>query len=141
MPPAATMQMAPMIDIVFLLLIFFIVTWDSKANEKEIEISLPAADEGQDPRRNIGEIIVNIRADGTIVLNKQEITAEQLTAKLATIVANYNADQAVILRGDKETSYDDIVRVLDACKKAKIWNVAFITKPNEELRTAPATGP
>ena len=134
------MQMAPMIDIVFLLLIFFIVTWDSKANEREIEISLPAADEGKDPRRLIGEIIVNIKADGTIVLNGQPMTAEQLTAKLATIVANFNADQAVILRGDKLTAYDDIVRVLDACKKAKIWNVAFITKPNEELG-APPSGP
>ena len=138
MPPAATVQMAPMIDIVFLLLIFFIVTWDSQAREKDIDVSVPAADEGKDRQRVIGEIIVNIRADWVIVLDRQEISTEQLFGKLATIVSNFNADQAVILRGDEKTPYDDIIRVLDTCQRAGIWNIAFATKPGE---TVPAPVP
>ena len=140
MPPAATMQMAPMIDIVFLLLIFFIVTWDSQAREKDIDVSVPAADEGKERERVIGEIIVNIRADGTIVLDRQEITEAQLFSKLATIVANYNADQAVILRGDEKTAYNDVIGVLDTCQKAGIWNIAFATRSKEDVPAPGAPG-
>ena len=69
--------------------------------------------------------------DGAIVLNSVEITEEQLLNKLKTIAEIYK-DQAVILRGDREAAYDDIIRVLDVCQKAKIWNVAFATNRPEE---------
>jgi biopolymer transport protein ExbD len=121
------MQMAPMIDIVFLLLIFFIVTWNYARFETELNISVPAAEEGQDPQRSIGEIIVNVREDGVIVVLSQELTEEQLLGRLSELAAVYR-DQAVILRGDSKTSYEDIVKVLDICQKAGIWNVAFATR-------------
>jgi len=121
------MQMAPMIDIVFLLLIFFIVTWNYARFETELNISVPAAEEGQDPQRSIGEIIVNVREDGVIVVLSQELTEDQLLGRLSELAAVYR-DQAVILRGDSKTSYEDIVKVLDICQKAGIWNVAFATR-------------
>ncbi len=58
-------QLAPMIDIVFLLLIFFIVLWNYARFETELDISVPAASDGAQPERTIGEIVVNVRKDGT----------------------------------------------------------------------------
>ncbi len=129
--PKAEMQMAPMIDVVFLLLIFFIVTWNYARFETELDVSVPVAEEGADPQRTVGEIIVNVRQDGAIVLNSVVISEEQLLEKLQTIAEIYK-DQAVILRGDREAAYDHIIRVLDVCQKAKIWNVAFATNRPEE---------
>ena len=129
--PKAEMQMAPMIDVVFLLLIFFIVTWNYARFETELDVSVPVAEEGADPQRTVGEIIVNVRKDGKIVLNNVEITEGDLLKKLKTIAEIYK-DQAVILRGDREAAYDHIIRILDLCQKAKIWNVAFATNRPEE---------
>jgi biopolymer transport protein ExbD len=128
--PEASFQLAPMIDIVFLLLIFFIVTWSYARFETELDISVPAAEEGQDPKRTVGEIIVNVREDGTIVLNAITITEEELLGKLQRIAAVHK-DQAVILRGDSEATYNHIIKVLDICQKAGIWNVAFATSRPE----------
>ena len=128
--PEASFQLAPMIDIVFLLLIFFIVTWSYARFETELDISVPAAEEGKDPKRTVGEIIVNVRDDGTIVLNALTITEEELLGKLQRIAAVHK-DQAVILRGDSEATYNHIIKVLDICQKAGIWNVAFATSRPE----------
>ena len=126
-PMAPTeMQFAPMIDIVFLLLIFFIVTWSYARFETEIDISVPAAGEGKAPKRSVGEIIVNVKKDGTIFVEGSQNTEDQLLTTLAQITSDF-PDQAVILRGDKETAFDHIVAVLNVCQKAGIWNVAFST--------------
>lgn len=120
------MQFAPMIDIVFLLLIFFIVTWSYARFETEIDISVPAASEGKAPKRSIGEIIVNVKKDGGIFVEGKVNSEEELLATLSQVSRDYK-DQAVILRGDKETPFDDIFSVLNVCQRAGIWNVAFAT--------------
>ena len=120
------MQFAPMIDIVFLLLIFFIVTWSYARFETEIDISVPAAAEGKSPKRTVGEIIVNVKKDGAIFVEGKANSEEELMATLSQVAREYK-DQAVILRGDKETAFDHIVSVLNVCQKAGIWNVAFAT--------------
>ncbi len=124
------MQLAPMIDIVFLLLIFFLVTWSYARFETELDISVPAAAEGQQPERTVGEIVVNVHKDGRIVVEGREKTDDELLGMLSDIARAYK-DQAVILRGDKLTAFDHIVRVLNVCQKAGIWNVAFATAPPE----------
>ncbi len=123
---SAELELAPMIDVVFLLLIFFIVTWKSARFERDISVSTPAAENAENTDRQVGEIIVNVRADGTIVLNGAEITSQTLSEKLQSISESF-PDQAVILRGDQETPYQAIITVLDNIKKAGIWNVAFAT--------------
>ncbi|MCG8598728.1 MAG: biopolymer transporter ExbD [Verrucomicrobiales bacterium] len=122
----AELELAPMVDVVFLLLIFFIVTWQFARFERDMDISVPAAEETTDEPRNVGEIIVNVRADGTIVLNGQEVSEPELLAKLQAISEAY-PDQAVILRGSSEANFQAIINVLDEIKKAGIWNVAFAT--------------
>lgn len=122
----AELELAPMIDVVFLLLIFFIVTWQFARFERDMDISVPAAEETTDEPRNVGEIIVNVRTDGSIVLNGLEVSEDELLAKLKSISQAY-PDQAVILRGSSEANFQAIINVLDEIKKAGIWNVAFAT--------------
>ena len=126
----AELELAPMIDVVFLLLIFFIVTWQFARFERDMDISVPAAEEAEQQDRQQGEIIVNVREDGGIILNGNEVSEEELLAKLNAISDAY-PDQAVILRGASDASFQGIINVLDQIKKAGIWNVAFATTKPE----------
>lgn len=121
---------APMVDVVFLLLIFFLVTWNFARYETELDVKVPTAREGKETRRSVGEVILNVKRDGTIVLNRREMTPEALRGALARIASLY-PDQAVVLRGDQEVDYRSIVDVLDICRSANIWNVAFATSKPE----------
>jgi biopolymer transport protein ExbD len=123
----AGMQLAPMIDIVFLLLIFFIVTWQFSRSETEMKISVPSSQEGADPKRVLGEIIVNVRVTGEVVVEGQVMTQAKLKEKLAAI-ARQHKNQPIRLRGDADASYQTIVEVIDTCQKAGIWNISFATQ-------------
>lgn len=125
------MQLAPLVDVLFLLVIFFAVTSHYAKNEQVMDISVPAAEEGEDKEsRNVGEIIINIKTAGEIVVNGQQLTEAELLVKLKNIAAIYK-DQAVILRGDEVVDYKFVIRVLDTCQKAGIWNIAFATRKPE----------
>ena len=126
-PEPANMQLAPMIDIVFLLLIFFIVTWQYTRAETELSVSVPTAQEGADPQRQIGEIVINILADSTIRVEGTTVDLEQLLEKLAKIAKEYE-NQPVRIRGDGGVPYQRIVEVIDTCQKAGIWNISFATQ-------------
>lgn len=125
------MQLAPLVDVLLLLVIFFAVSYKFGQDEQLMDISVPAADEGKErAKTSVGEIVINVKADGTMVINGQDNTHDELLAKLKSIASIYK-DQAVIIRGDTKTDYDFIVQVLDTCQKAGIWNVAFATKRPE----------
>jgi biopolymer transport protein ExbD len=126
-PEPANMQLAPMIDIVFLLLIFFIVTWQFTKSETELSVSVPTAQEGADPQRQLGEIVINILSDGTIKVEGGKVDLAQLHEKLASIAAQYK-NQPVRIRGDGGVAYQRIVEVIDTCQKAGIWNISFATQ-------------
>ena len=126
-------QLAPMIDVVFLLLIFFIVLWNYARFETEIDISVPAASAGENPERTIGEIDVNVKKEGGIIIEGIERTELETLEMFKSIVAAY-PDQALILRGDKEASFDHIVKVLNLCKEANIWNISFATSQPENTK-------
>jgi biopolymer transport protein ExbD len=131
-PEPAGMQLAPMIDIVFLLLIFFIVTWQFSRSETELNVSVPTAEEGSELNRPKGEIIINILADNTIRVEGLTVDLPQLHDKLAAIARQFE-NQPVRIRGDGQVAYQRIVEVIDTCQKAGIWNISFATQ-----RPAPA---
>ena len=82
-------QLAPMIDVVFLLLIFFIVLWNYARFETEIDISVPAASAGENPERTIGEIVVNVKKEGGIIIEGIERTELETLEMFKSIVAAY----------------------------------------------------
>lgn len=121
------MQLAPMIDIVFLLLIFFIVTWQFTRSETELDVSVPTAQEGADPERQRGEIVINILGDGAIRIEGTSVDLSQLLEKLSSIASQFE-NQPVRIRGDGGVEYQRIVEVIDTCQKAGIWNISFATQ-------------
>ena len=123
-------QIAPLVDIFLVLLIFFIVTWTLAKNETELDVKVPTAKEGKDSNRMAGEVILNVKADGTVILNRQRLSPEALQNTLQRISKLY-PDQAVVLRGDEKVDYRHVVDVLDICRKVNIWNVAFATSRPE----------
>ena len=129
-PERIIFQIAPMVDILLFLLVFFIMTWNFSRNEAEIEVKVPAAREGKENRRPVGEVILNVRRDGSVVMNRKEISSEELLQSLTRIAQLY-PDQAVVLRGDQNADYRHVVDVLDICRAANIWNVAFATSKPE----------
>lgn len=121
------MQLAPMIDILLLLLSYFIISFQFSRSETELNVSVPNAQEGADPERQRGEIVINILADGAIRVEGGTVDLAQLLEKLASIAAQYE-NQPVRIRGDGAVSYQRIVEVIDTCQKAGIWNISFATQ-------------
>lgn len=115
-----------MVDVLLVLLVFFIVTWNFALSENELDVKVPAASQAKETQQYVGQVVVNVKADGGIVFNRQPLSSAQLLEKLKTLSGLF-PDQAVILRGDREVNYKYIVEVLDICRAANIWNVAFAT--------------
>lgn len=122
--------MAPMIDIIFLLLIFFISTSIYARLENEISITVPSAEAAEPSRRLPNEIIINLTREGEIVINQQRLTLEQLEHRLSRIAEN-TPGLSVIIRGDKNAVFGLAIDVLDACSKVGIWNVSFAATPEQ----------
>lgn len=120
-------HMAPLIDIVFLTLVFFMTISIFNQQETEINISVPQAQESKDAARSPGEIIINIDTDGKYVVNQKELSQEALE-KMLVRVSTLFPDQSIIIRADENTIHRYTINALDACAKAGIWNISFATK-------------
>jgi biopolymer transport protein ExbD len=129
-------QLAPMIDVVFLLLIFFMVTMIFAQWETKIGIEVPTADSSVMQTRRPGEIIVNLDKEGHIFINNVELSPDRLEALLSNIAHTF-AGNPVIIRADRETNHESVMLVLDVCRKVDIWNVSFATLPEKEDAPAP----
>jgi biopolymer transport protein ExbD len=129
-PAMVAFQIAPMVDILLVLLCFFIITWSMARKENDLEVRVPAAQEGKESNAVINQVILNVRQDGTIIWDRKQVERSALLERLKDLASLY-PDYAIILRGDVKTEYERIVEVLDICRQAGIWNVSFATaKPN-----------
>lgn len=126
-------QIAPMIDIVFLLLCFFVASAVYSQWEYDVDIVLPTAQSGSVPDRLPGEIIINIARDGSVSVNQEPLNAEGLAQKLARLV-EWFPGQPVVVRADKRTEYDHVMRVVDQCRQSDIWNISFATMGDESAQ-------
>lgn len=127
-------QMTSMMDIIFLMLFFFITTSIFSQWEYEVTISLPSAKSGKVPDRLPGEIIINIAKDGRVSVNQQDLTLEALKGRLDRL-ARYFPGQPVVLRADKETRYEALIKVVDTCRMADIWNFSMATSEDKSGAT------
>jgi biopolymer transport protein ExbD len=122
---------APMVDILLVILVFFIVTWNFALSENELDVRVPTAAKANEAQPYVGQVVINISADGTVIVNRQPKSPQELLELLKRLSQLY-PDQAVIVRGDQRVDYKHIVEVLDICRQADIWNVAFATgKPDQ----------
>ena len=125
-PQHPGIQLAPLVDVLLLLLIFFLMTWNAARNENELDVKVPKASSAKEKMAPIGDVIVNVKADGNVVVNRRTLSASELTELLKGLV-QLNSDQAVVIRGDEAGAYKNIINVLNICSEAGVTNVAFAT--------------
>jgi biopolymer transport protein ExbD len=129
LPTPLGFQIAPMVDVLLVLLCFFILTWNFARKEMELDVKVPTAENGGEATLDVNQTVLNLKADGSLVMNTKPINYDELFEKMAAL-SKINKDYAIILRGDENVPYKYVARVLDVCRGAGIWNVAFpVTKP------------
>ena len=124
---APALALTSMLDVIFLLLCFFVTVSVFSQWESEISIKLPNASTGEQPERLPGEIIVNLSKDGTIRVNGTSLTLDDLQTRLAKI-SKFYPGQPVIIRADRDTKYESLVAVIDSCRAADVWNFSLATE-------------
>lgn len=127
---APVLALTSMLDVIFLLLCFFVTVSVFSQWESEISIKLPNAKTAEAPERLPGEIIVNLAKDGGISVNSVKLSLEELGARLAK-VAKFYPGQPVIIRADKEVRYETLVQLIDTCRASDIWNFSLATEGGE----------
>jgi biopolymer transport protein ExbD len=120
----ARIEMIPLIDVVFLLLIFFIYTMLSMTIHKEIPVLLPKANTGLMDKEEY--LAVSITRDHKIFLNEEETPLGDLLRRL-TELSKGNPNQRVFIRGDRRIPYEVVVRVLDTVRAAGLRKVSLET--------------
>lgn len=123
-------QIAPMIDIVFLLLVFFIVSYSMSEMERELNITLPETTKAEEATSRINDIVINITADGQVIVNKRKLEIDALYERLKKL-SDFGAPPSVIIRADKECRHKHIIRVMDVCARVKAKNIIFSTSQQE----------
>ena len=129
----AALALTSMLDVIFLLLCFFVTASVFSQWESEISIQLPSARTADEPNRLPGEIIANVAKDGTVRVNGATLSLDELGGRLAKI-ARFYPGQAVIIRADRDTRYESLMKVVDTCRGAGVWNFSLATS-NEEKQT------
>jgi biopolymer transport protein ExbD len=121
---ASTVDISPLIDVVFLLLIFFIVT-TVFVQETGVEISKPRAASSQDLDKQA--ILIAVTAEGRVWQGGREIGADGVRAVVAALLEE-DADVPVIIRADAQAATEATVRVIDAAKLAGAASVSLATE-------------
>lgn len=135
-PETPSLNLTPMIDIVFLLIIFFMVGTKFAEIERKIALEVPQVSQSGTMEAVPKARTVNVYRDGRLELDKQEIGLTALTGKLTEAIAAY-PKLSVMVRGDGETSFQQVAEVLAACRKAGVADLGItvqIAKRDRSLR-------
>jgi biopolymer transport protein ExbD len=125
------MNFTPMIDVVFNLLLFFMVAAKFVKEEREVRVQLPSASEARPLTATPSELFVNVNQVGQIFAGNREVTPTELDTFLQQAAINNPNNQTVIIRADKRVPFDFVVTVMNACNKARLFDYK-ITSAQEE---------
>jgi len=125
-------QIAPMVDVVFVLLLFFMASAGSQVIEKELNISLPSGRSGSaKPAVPATPLIIDILPDGQVQMNNKAYDTPDsrdlpgLRAKLKDLVKKFGTKDPVILRPGPDTRHERIMDVLNAASAAGVTKLSF----------------
>lgn len=126
--PEYSIMMTPMIDVVFLLLIFFMVTY-TQADRAAHTVSLPRSATSQNVDVN-KILVVTLQKDGTIYLGEKKVNRNDLKKELKKY-AKKNSEKRIILKGDEFVPYGKLMELMDIAKKAGIYKISLATRYRE----------
>lgn len=125
-PNPIAFQIAPMVDFLLVLLCYSMMSQIFTQWEAELDVKLPTASSAQVEQRLPGEIILNVMKNGATIVNGRTLADAELSALLRRLVELFPG-QPVLLRADTETDYGHVIKILDLCRQADIWNISFAT--------------
>jgi biopolymer transport protein ExbD len=126
--PMAEINVTPLVDVMLVLLIIFMIT--APLMTHKIRIDLPQANVNQKTEDPVEPIDLAVKADGSFYWNDSPITDLELKAQLA-VTAQKTVQPELQIRGEKETRYELIAKVLADAKNAGMVKIGFITSPDK----------
>ena len=129
--PKARIEIIPMIDVIFFLLVFFMISTLSMTINRGLPVNLPTAASSQkDLRENLN---LTLMQDGTIFLNKELITLQDLGPRVKTALAA-EPELMVILNADGDVRHQSVVEAMDELRLAGVARLAIAVKPDRKAR-------
>ena len=123
------LPLAGMVDILFLLLIFFMTISAFREYDQQIDVSLPATEVGETDDTPT-QIVITITKDDEVYLGEKQYTHEQLEKTLGGLAESF-PDESVFIRGDRASRLNTAVQVMDSAYKAGLHNVFIATAQPE----------
>jgi biopolymer transport protein ExbD len=120
------MNMTPMIDVVFQLIIFFVVTIAQQQKELEMDLRLAMAPDGAAVKRKDPRTInVDVDTDGRVYIARTRLSLPALRSILKNSVNRHGQTLPVVIRGDLSARHEYVRRVIDTCSEAGLWKIKF----------------
>lgn len=120
-----TFNMTPMIDVVFLLIIFFLVSSHLAKQENAVKLDLPEANSGLDEQAEVDTVVVNVLADGSWKVGGATVDESKLTANLRQRMQDSNGTLQLKIRTDENVGYQRLEPVLRSASKNGIGDIVF----------------
>ncbi len=126
-------QIAPMVDVVFVLMLFFMACAGSQVAERELSINLPSgvSKPGAPRGPKVTPIIIDISAEGQVMMNNQNFGSvndkelQSLRQWFKDAIEQFGADDPVIIRPAPDTKHQRIMDVLNACANSGVTKLTF----------------
>ncbi len=129
----STLNLTPMIDVVFLLIIFFMVGSrfsEISEAERDISLSVPSVQHAETLTQPPRSRIINVYADGKVTLDLEKVSLQELTERLVKARAEYR-QTSVVIRGDGNALHQYVADVLATCRQAEINDLSIAVRPQE----------
>ena len=123
-------QLAPLVDIAFWALMFFMIIAVFNHMEVQVNLTLPKSKTAIQSAQSSGKIVINISKDGRFIVNQKEYTANTLAVMLVQ-VSKLFPNQQVIIRADEMSYHKYVIQALDACARSNLSDVSFSTLRDE----------
>ena len=124
----ARIEIIPMIDTIFFLLVFFMISTLSMARYGGLPVNLPKAATGQQTPNE--SAAVTIKPDGTVAIDKQDVPRAQVGEILKSRLAK-NPDLLVLINADEKVEHGVVVEIMDAARQAGVAKMAIAIKPKD----------
>lgn len=125
---AGALRLTPLIDVMFMLVIFFLVTTRFEQEERDMDVKLPQASEAQPTIFDGKEVFVTLTPQGEYYVDGERHDSQSLEAKLQTLYLSNPGRQRVTIRADENSRTGQLVAVMNACNRANIHNYTIATE-------------
>jgi biopolymer transport protein ExbD len=125
-------NMAPMIDVVLVLTIFFMCATKFSGDERQFDLDLPAVGGGP-TATSVRQEIIEVEASGTVRIGGEAVAIDDLPARLAA-AREARSDLAVTIRGERAVPHGRMAEIYEACRGAGVTQVAISVQPRADVQ-------